>query len=557
MVRRSIVSDRALRISFWRLDARADTVALGSVYPTSVKMTIAKTNSGPDNPRREARAKPPTSPPIPRMIFKATIRSAVSPGGFPANTIRRWIRRGRSMGVARARPCASLPAKGRASRSSAERFSCSSRILSASGMAPTWLWSMVTARRDLRFRTMSTARTSMKMVRNVPMSASTSQIWLSNIDFHDPCHHEDPQPHERATRDEQDPPDRGAEEQADVVRVHHQQVQEEQERKGAQDGDGEPPLGRQHLHLAHDVGALPDRGGHDVQDLRQVAAHLPLDVDRHDRPPQVLALDAVRHGHHGIVDAATQPDLRYDPLELGGRGVADLLRHLVQGLEEAVAGPHRARQDRQHVAQLLAHGLLALAPGPQQPAVRDQRGERRKEQHEDDVGQQDRAEDAAEDRAYGREGDELSCPHGEPCLFELVVQADAEPRARRQPLAGLHQAGRHPLRLGIGLLGGPPAPAPQDQPGDALLASTLLPDRQEHDPDEERPGEDGAQDDEERRVRAEQGLDLVDHAVRPPGAKTSAGTATPRSARRSMNRGRSPVAFNWPRNLPSSSMPEL
>src|SRR5881409_3670019 len=51
---------------------------------------------------------------------------------------------------------------------------------------------------------------------------------------------------------------------------------------------------------------------------------------------------------------------------------SDLLRHLVQGLEEAVAGPHRARQDRQHVAQLFAHGLLALAPGPQQPAVRDQ-----------------------------------------------------------------------------------------------------------------------------------------------------------------------------------------
>ena len=53
--------------------------------------------------------------------------------------------------------------------------------------------------------------------------------------------------------------------------------------------------------------------------------------------------------------------------------------------------------------------------------------------------------------------DELTRPHGEPCLFELLVQADAESGARRQPLARLHQAGRHPLRLRLGLLG-PGAP---------------------------------------------------------------------------------------------------
>src|SRR5207237_6710762 len=105
-------------------------------------------------------------------------------------------------------------------------------------------------------------------------------------------------------------------------------------------------------HAAAQLGTLAPRLRDRVEDLREIAADLPLDVAGEDGPLEVVAPDALGHRIQGVLHGPAEADLRNDATELGLAGLGDLLRDRVEGLHEAVPGSEGAREDHEHVGEL-------------------------------------------------------------------------------------------------------------------------------------------------------------------------------------------------------------
>src|SRR5262249_35192740 len=102
-----------------------------------------------------------------------------------------------------------------------------------------------------------------------------------------------------------------------VIGFQVEHEQEQGERQGDEDHAAEPAFPRQGLDLAQDAVALSDYIADLVQNLRQVAAGLPLDQHRGDKKAQVQIGDALTHAFHGVLDGDAQVLLLVNPAELG------------------------------------------------------------------------------------------------------------------------------------------------------------------------------------------------------------------------------------------------
>src|SRR5262245_57315541 len=224
---------------------------------------------------------PPRIPP-PRVMntFDAAIFSASHPAGLPARTSFRAIRRRMSAGVIHRATAPRPPTSGTSTRS--RNGFCSSRSRrSVLPTAGTWACrtSPARRRRAMVLCAASTPRTTEKKTAMRPNGSSRL-----DIELHDLSRPEDAEGHQGGPRAEEDPPQPGGDQQVHVVGVDLEAVRGHHERQRDQDLHGQPSLGGEDLDLAADGVPLADGLGHDVEDLRQVAADLALDVDGQDGP---------------------------------------------------------------------------------------------------------------------------------------------------------------------------------------------------------------------------------------------------------------------------------
>ena len=99
----------------------------------------------------------------------------------------------------------------------------------------------------------------------------------------------------------------------DVVVVRQQKVDHEERRKAAQHPRGELSFCGQRGDLATDVLALAHRGGHRVEQLGEVAADLALDLDGHDDPLEVLAVEPLGDALEGVLEGDARAGSRPAP----------------------------------------------------------------------------------------------------------------------------------------------------------------------------------------------------------------------------------------------------
>jgi hypothetical protein len=181
----------------------------------------------------------------------------------------------------------------------------------------------------------STARPASTIAKNDDAIARTSQI--TDIDIHDLSHPDDPEPEQYHCRARHEQAELGRNEQSDVVGAHGEHIEGDSYGKCNQHPRRQTALGSEDLDLSPHHRALAQCVGDVVQDLGQVAADFPLDVDGEHGPLEVGATHADRQRLERLVDRATEPDLGDHTLKLGRRRLRDLTSYGVESLHEAVA----------------------------------------------------------------------------------------------------------------------------------------------------------------------------------------------------------------------------
>src|SRR5439155_11997256 len=141
--------------------------------------------------------------------------------------------------------------------------------------------------------------------------------------------------HEKGAGADHDQAQPSGPQQLHIVRIDLDHVERDQERQGYEDPDREPALRGENPDLPANGLALPDSVRQAIQDLREVSAHLTLDVDSEHGPLELLTAHPVCRGADRLVERTTQLDLRHHSSELRPGGLAYLLRHGVEGLKEA------------------------------------------------------------------------------------------------------------------------------------------------------------------------------------------------------------------------------
>src|ERR671919_114905 len=314
--------------------------APGMRVPIPPNSTRAPTYGSPSNPRAVATSQPSTRPvPVPSTLMAATL-SADHPAGLPARTSLRAMRLRIPRGVSLVPSAPSVP---RSSTAFRRRVSDS--------------W------------TPRTSRPTDRKVAATPMGSM-----YSDIDPHHLPHDEDADDHQERPKPEDDAADERLKQGIEEAAVRLGDEQDDRERKHREDPRRQLPLRGQDPDLPTNGLAVPEGLGHRVQDLGEVPSDLPLDVDGHHRPLEVVAGHPIAERAERLIHRAAQADLRDRPAELARGRLGDLLRHHIQGLEEAVPRPEGAGDDHEHVDHL---GLESVEPAPGghgERGDRDQRG---------------------------------------------------------------------------------------------------------------------------------------------------------------------------------------
>ena len=98
------------------------------------------------------------------------------------------------------------------------------------------------------------------------------------------------------------------------------------------------PFCRERLHLTTQSLSLPQGLADSREHLREVAADLAVDADRHHHPVEVLAVHPLGHGLEGVLERQAQATLEQCAVDLLPEGSRRLLGHVVQGLRQGVPG---------------------------------------------------------------------------------------------------------------------------------------------------------------------------------------------------------------------------
>ena len=248
-----------------------------------------------------ATAKPTTLP--------AITRSTVQPRGLPASSSFSRMRSLASSGVSSA--AHPLAAGQQGEQHAVGEASASSSPFISSGAA-------VSASRTAIERL--TPGRSLKMPPTAPNTrSSATKIRREAAQDDDRAHHTStfatldiqkmPTLSSTAMTMQQDPADRRGVHRVDVVGLGQGEVDQEAGRQAAQDVAGEPTLGRERAHVAAQVLALAQGGGHGEQELGQVAADLALDPDGHHDPLEVAALHPLGDALHRVLEGDAEPGL--------------------------------------------------------------------------------------------------------------------------------------------------------------------------------------------------------------------------------------------------------
>src|SRR3954451_1724395 len=160
----------------------------------------------------------------------------------------------------------------------------------------------------------------------------------SHLDLDDAGHPEDAHGEDDRGADEHQDAQRTREQHDHVVVVRQQQVEQERRRETAEHHRGELALRGESRDLTPDVLALAHGGRDRVQQLGQVSTDLPLDVDGHHDPVEVLALEPVGHALERSLQRQTEAGLDEDLAELAGDRLGALADDGVDGLGQREAG---------------------------------------------------------------------------------------------------------------------------------------------------------------------------------------------------------------------------
>ena len=152
-------------------------------------------------------------------------------------------------------------------------------------------------------------------------------------------------------------------EQFEVVRVRTPLPRQHQERKGDENPCRQSSLGGERADLTSDPSTLANRGADAVEDLREVAAGVAVDVDRRHHPLEVLAAHSTSEGGHRVGQVATQPNLGEHVGELAASGFLGVLGDRLQGLGEAETAAQRGGHQLQHLGELVGERRLTLRFG--------------------------------------------------------------------------------------------------------------------------------------------------------------------------------------------------
>src|SRR6478735_3741337 len=333
------------------------------------------------------------------ITLPAWTRSTVHPTGLPATSSRRRIRsaasppdRRRAMSTARAWTGAMTRS---ANDSSYSLVSSVGALLRACTRA-TDRSTPDTACPEAVVPTAAETSTTARMTRAPPR---IRRMVTSHLDLDDAGHPEDAHREDDRGADEHQDAQRTREEHDHVVVVGEQQVEQERRRETAQDHRGQLALRGEGGDLAADVLALAHGGGDRVEQLGQVSTDLPLDVDRHHDPVEVLALEPVGDALERRLERQTEAGLDEDLAELAGDRLGALADDGVDGLGQRETRGERARHQLQGLGEGGLELLLApLAPEPEVPP-----GTEGADQHEDDADDQAAA---ADEQTQDRDADE-------------------------------------------------------------------------------------------------------------------------------------------------------
>ncbi len=182
--------------------------------------------------------------------------------------------------------------------------------------------------------------------------------------------HEQRDPHHHGGQDERMMPD--VAEIAGVDEGHHT---EQHERHRRHEHSRQPPLGCQRAHLEPHLGTVAQQSGQAVQDLREVAAGLALDVDGDREERQILLSDTgVEVIDRGLL-IQPEADFIEQDAELGADGIRHFARGQPERDTERMTGTQAADDDVERFGKLLAEAADAFRTGAPEQQVSERHGQ--------------------------------------------------------------------------------------------------------------------------------------------------------------------------------------
>src|SRR5262245_46617853 len=118
----------------------------------------------------------------------------------------------------------------------------------------------------------------------------------------------------------------------------------------------------EHPCIAQNLEPLANDFGQPFEDLRQVAARSPLDLDRGAEEPNVLGFDPTLEPEERVTRVHAQPDLLIAPSELLSHGIRHFLSNEPDSSPQRISGPDGASDHVESIRKLGLKGFPATAP---------------------------------------------------------------------------------------------------------------------------------------------------------------------------------------------------
>src|SRR4051794_17017762 len=318
--------------------------------------TMRSVNDAPITVVRASEIKKSAMAPI---TLPACTRSTVQPTGLPATSSRRRIRSAASLPDSRRATSRAFDCSGAITRSPND----SSYSLVSSGAALPSACTSATERSTPETACPEAVVLAAADTRNTATTTRAPprirKMVTSHLDLDDARHPEDADGQDDCCADEHQDAQRTCEQHDHVVVVRDQQVEQERRREAAEDHRRELALSGESGHLTPDVLALAHRGRDRVQQLGQVSTDLPLDVDGHHDPVEVLALEPVGDALERGLEREAESGLDEDLAELTGDRLGALTDDGVDRLRQRETCGQRPGPQLQGLGQ---SGLELLLP---------------------------------------------------------------------------------------------------------------------------------------------------------------------------------------------------